>query len=65
MITTLAAVRLIPIPPAFVESKKIGMLSSSVNSSTSVCRKSTDVDPVSIKYFVLLRVKIFVKMSRI
>ena len=34
MTTTLAAVRLIPIPPAFVESRKTGMLSSSVNSSS-------------------------------
>lgn len=65
MITTLAAVRLIPIPPALVESRKIGMLSSSVNSSTNVCRTSTGVDPVNDKYFVPLVSKILVRISKI
>ena len=65
MITTLAAVRLIPIPPALVDSRKTGMLSSSVNSSTNVCRKSTEVEPVNIRYFVPLLLKILVRISRI
>ena len=63
--TTLAAVRLIPIPPAFVESKKTGMLSSSVNSSTRAWRASTGVEPVNTRNFTFSRSSTRCKMSRI
>ena len=65
MITTLAAVKLIPIPPAFVESKKASIDSSSVNSSTSDWRISTGVDPVKTRYLIFSLSKTLCKMSRI
>lgn len=50
MMTTLAAVKLMPMPPAFVERRKQEMVSSSLNSSTRVCRTSTGVEPVKTRY---------------
>ena len=65
MITTLAAVKLMPMPPAFVDKRNTGIDSSSVNSSTNVCRTSTGVEPVKTKYFVFLMSRTLWRMSKI
>lgn len=65
MITTLAAVRLIPMPPAFVDRRKTVIDASSVNSSTSVCRTSTAVEPVRIRYLIFFSFKTACRMSSI
>jgi hypothetical protein len=64
MMTTLAAVRLIPIPPALVDNRKIGMDSSSENSSTSAWRVSTGVVPVNMRYLYSLMSSTRTRMSR-
>lgn len=81
IMTTEAAVKLIPIPvitvntdiewqsadlpPAFVDKRKIEIDSSSVNSSTSDCRTSTGVLPVRIRNFMLWLSKMTWRISRI
>jgi hypothetical protein len=84
MMTTEAAVRLMPIPvtkccwnqvgrtvknrqlpPAFVDNKKTEIDSSSVNSSTSVCRTSTGVLPVRTRNLMLLSRRTTCKISKI
>jgi hypothetical protein len=65
MTTTLAAVKLIPIPPAFVDRRNTGIDASSVNSSTSVCLTSTAVEPVRIRYLMSFSFKIACRMSSI
>ena len=57
MMTTLAAVSVIPRPPALVERRKTDVDGSSVNSSTSDCRTSTGVDPVSMRYLISLSLR--------
>jgi hypothetical protein len=52
MTTTLAAVRLMPIPPASVESRKTLISGSPVKSSTRDCRSSTRVVPVRITHLM-------------
>ena len=65
MMTTLAAVKLMPIPPALVESRKTVIDSSSVNSSTRVCRTSTGVEPVKTRYLMSWVSRTFSKILRI
>ena len=65
MMTTLAAVKLIPIPPALVDSKKTSIDSSSVNSSTSDCLASTGVLPVSTRNLIFSLSSTLWRMSRI
>jgi hypothetical protein len=63
--TTLAAVKLIPMPPAFVDRRNTGIDASSVNSSTSVCRTSTAVEPVRIRYLISLSFNTACRISSI
>ena len=63
MMTTDAAVKLIPIPPALVERRKTSRLLSSPNSSTNVCRTSTGVDPVRTRNFMSWIFNTFCKIS--
>ena len=53
MTTTLAAVRLIPIPPASVDKRKTLISGSCVKSSTSDCLSSTRVVPVRMTHLIL------------
>lgn len=65
MITTEAAVRLIPIPPALVDKRNTGMPLSSVNSSTRDCRTSTGVLPVKTRKGMEASFRIAWSISRI
>src|SRR6266404_84620 len=64
-ITTLAAVKLMPMPPALVDKRKHGIDSFSLNSSTRDCRTSTAVAPVNSRYLIFCILKTDCKISRI
>jgi hypothetical protein len=62
--TTLAAVKLMPMPPALVDKRKQGIDSFSLNSSTRDCRTSTAVEPVNNRYLIFCILKTACKISR-